>query len=168
MIVLLDTHPLSLIVSPKYTDKVIKCRQWLKALKKNKFLACVPAITDYELRRELIRAKKELSLICLDKFITTKGIITAPTTKQVYRKAAELWAIAHNKGEQTADEKALDGDVILAATAILVAGRGSRTIIATTNVKHLQRYYTDTKHWEDDNWISESINYQPIIIKPND
>lgn len=117
------------------------------------------------LDENVLRAKKEQSLISLDKFIKTKGIINAPTTKQVYRKAAELWAIAHNKGEQTTDDKALDGDVILAATAILVAGRGSRTIIATTNVKHLQRYYTDTKHWEDDNWISESINYQPIITK---
>ncbi len=47
--------------------------------------------------------------------------------------------------------KPLMGMSCIAATAILVAGRGSRTIIPTTNVKHLQIYYTDTKHWEDDN-----------------
>lgn len=53
------------------------------------------------LDENVLRAKKELSLVYLDRFLTTKGIINAPTTKQVYRKAAELWAIAHNKGEQT-------------------------------------------------------------------
>jgi hypothetical protein len=43
----------------------------------------------------------------------------------------------------TADSKALDGDVILAAQALAVNG-----IVATENVDHLSRFVS-TKHWRD-------------------
>ena len=48
----------------------------------------------------------------------------------------------------------MDGDVILAATAIIIAQREGKTIIATTNVRHVQRYYTNTKNWKDKDWLS--------------
>ncbi|NEQ67432.1 MAG: hypothetical protein F6K21_18370 [Symploca sp. SIO2D2] len=61
-------------------------------------------------------------------------------------KAAELWAQARNTGRPTADPKALDGDVILAAQAILVAEEGNEVIVATTNVGHLSQFI-DAREW---------------------
>ena len=62
-------------------------------------------------------------------------------------KAAELWARARNEGKPTADNKSLDGDVILAAQAVLVAGYGHEVIIATSNVKHLS-LFADAREWQ--------------------
>jgi hypothetical protein len=61
-------------------------------------------------------------------------------------KAAEFWAEARRRGRPTADPKALDGDVILAAQAALVADEGHEVIIATTNVKHLSQF-VDAREW---------------------
>jgi hypothetical protein len=67
-------------------------------------------------------------------------------------KAAELWAWVRNRGLPTADEKALDGDVILAAQARLTSADTDQIIIATQNVSHLSRFDTTTvisKEWRD-------------------
>ena len=63
-------------------------------------------------------------------------------------KAAELWAQARQDGKPTADSKALDGDVILAAQALLQAQQGYEVIVATTNVKHISRF-VDARLWTD-------------------
>jgi len=52
-------------------------------------------------------------------------------------KAAEFWAEARKRGRPTADGKALDGDVILAAQAESVTRGGDQGVVATTNVQHL-------------------------------
>ncbi|MEG3877699.1 hypothetical protein QT972_09990 [Microcoleus sp. herbarium7] len=57
-----------------------------------------------------------------------------------------MWAEARRRGRPTADPKALDGDVILAAQAILVANEGHEVIIATTNVGHLSQF-VDARQW---------------------
>lgn len=69
-----------------------------------------------------------------------------PITTAVMLKAAELWAEARRSGQPTADAKALDGDVILAAQAILAAEDGNDVVIATTNVGHLSRF-VDAYEW---------------------
>jgi predicted nucleic acid-binding protein len=56
--------------------------------------------------------------------------------------AASLWAEVRQAGQPTADPKALDGDVILAAQARLLANDTTDVIIATTNVAHLSRFIT--------------------------
>jgi hypothetical protein len=61
-------------------------------------------------------------------------------------KAAELWARVGNEGKPTADNKSLDGDVILAAQAILVANYGHEVIVATSNAKHLGASQLRTKY----------------------
>ena len=61
-------------------------------------------------------------------------------------KASELWAEARNRGKPTARSEALDGDVILAAQALLVAEAGNEVIVATTNVKHLSQFI-DAREW---------------------
>jgi hypothetical protein len=62
-------------------------------------------------------------------------------------KAAELWAAARRAGIPTAPPDALDGDVILAAQAILSAGAGNIVTVATDNVGHLARF-VDAQSWE--------------------
>jgi len=52
--------------------------------------------------------------------------------------AAELWAAARNAGKPTASEKAIDGDVILAAQALTLGVPSF--VVATSNVGHLSRY----------------------------
>lgn len=63
-------------------------------------------------------------------------------------RSAELWAEVRRSGQPTADPKALDGDVILAAQAILAGESGIEVMVATTNVGHLERLVA-AKNWQD-------------------
>ncbi|KYC37357.1 hypothetical protein WA1_48005 [Scytonema hofmannii PCC 7110] len=153
-LVLLDSGPLGWIIhGTSKKERVIRCQQWFR-----KILSCsivyIPEITDYEVRRELIHQKLEKSIERLDKLKSLENIRYAPITTEIMLKAAGLWGWARSTGQQTAGEEALDGDVILSATAIIMSqNEGTTVIIATTNVGHLQRYHTDTKHWEDKFWF---------------
>jgi predicted nucleic acid-binding protein len=80
----------------------------------------VPEIADYEVRRELIRAGKTAGLRRLDQVKTTLDYATITTDVMI--RAAELWAQARNRGLAPTPPEALDGDVILAAQAVLSAG----------------------------------------------
>lgn len=46
----------------------------------------------------------------------------------------------------TADPRALDGDVILAAQASLLLSQGDEVVVATTNVGHLAQFI-DAREW---------------------
>ncbi len=61
--------------------------------------------------------------------------------------ALRLWADAQQKGITAADRHALDGDVILAATAELLGEDGHDVIVATTNVGHLVRFIV-AREWQ--------------------
>ena len=63
-------------------------------------------------------------------------------------KAAQLWATSRQAGMPTADLKELDGDVILAAQALLIVESGEGVVIATTNVGYLSRF-VEARHWRD-------------------
>jgi hypothetical protein len=63
-------------------------------------------------------------------------------------KAAELWAQVRQQGKPTADNQALDGDVILAAQATLIGSDEHPSIVATSNAKHLS-LFIDAKNWQD-------------------
>jgi predicted nucleic acid-binding protein len=117
------------------------CFDWLKATMARGVRVCVPEIADYEIRRELIRANKIAGLARLDLIKDTLDYL--PITTSIMLQAAELWAVARKKGHPTADPKALDCDVILAAQAIQV-----NAIVATENVGHLSRFVT-AKPWRE-------------------
>ncbi len=59
------------------------------------------------------------------------------------RRAAELWAEARHAGLSTTPGEALDGDVILAAQALDVAG-----IVFTENLRHISRFVTAYR-WQE-------------------
>ena len=96
----------------------------------------VPEIADYEVRRELIRARRTRGIARLNALIAEVEYL--PITTPAIRQAATFWAEARQQGRPTAADPALDGDVILAAQAATLDRTG--VIVATTNVRHLSQF----------------------------
>jgi len=107
---------------------------------------CIPEICDYELRREYYLNNNKKSLQKLDELKDTVQYI--PITTDIMLNAAQLWAQARKEGHITADKKALDGDVILAAQARASLKNTDELIVATTNIGHLA-FFVTAKLWED-------------------
>jgi predicted nucleic acid-binding protein len=143
--VILDSGPLGMVTNPKTTSaECQECKVWLDNLPLKGYEVVLSEIADYEVRRELLRAGKVAGIKRLDQI---KAAITyLPITTEVILLAAQLWAEARRIGKPTADPKALDGDVILAAQAILEKYKGNEVIIATTNVGHLSQF-VDAREW---------------------
>jgi predicted nucleic acid-binding protein len=136
--VMLDSGPLGKLAHPRPHQEIAT---WFKSLLKANVAIIIPEIADYEVRRSLLLADLERSVIRLNQL---KSVLTYhPLTTAIMLKAAELWAIARKQGKPTADRHALDGDVILAAQALQ-----ADAVIATENVGHLS-LFADAKHWKE-------------------
>jgi predicted nucleic acid-binding protein len=146
LIVLLDSGPLGLVTNPRLSPESVACTQWLRSLLRDGTRVLVPEIADYEVRRELLRAGRLRGIRRLDQLSADIGYL--PLSTAAMRKAAEFWANARRQGQPVADPKALDGDVILAAQAALIADDGEDVVIATTNVGHLARF-ADARRWQE-------------------
>ena len=143
-IVTLDSGPLALLARRNDISVVIQCNIWLNNLLTQSVRVILPEITDYEVRRELVRLNAFSSVQRLDTLATR--IEYLPVTTAAMRLAAELWAQGRQSGQPTADPKELDGDVILAAQTLLLGEAGS--VVATTNVGHLSRF-VPAKLWSE-------------------
>jgi hypothetical protein len=144
-LVFLDTGTLGMVANPRGTPRAVRCQRWTRNLLAAGVRVFVPEICDYEERRKLIHAGSTSGLARLDRLKI--GFDYAPITTDVMLKAAELWAVARRAGLPTAPPDALDGDVILAAQAILAASVGDIVTVATDNVGHLARF-VDAQPWE--------------------
>ena len=148
-IIVLDSGPLGLACGNPGKPEVSNITIWWSVAQANGALVVIPEIADYEVRRGLILDQKSnpnhAGVKRLDKL--RSQLACAPLTTEVMRKAAELWADARYHGRATAADKALDGDLIVAAQALLFAGRGDILTVATDNVKHLSRYL-DAHEWD--------------------
>lgn len=145
--VVLDESPLSLITQRRYaSSEVDQCKVWLAALAHIRVVA--PAIAVYELRRELVRARKSTSLTRLTQFLDAAPGRYLPLTREVLDRASELWAQARQQGMPTASDAALDGDVIIAAQALSLGLSSESFLIATSNPKHLARF-APSQRWQD-------------------
>lgn len=134
-IVLLDAGPLGMISHPRNHPEI---KAWLGDLLQAGAIVRVPEIADYEVRRELLRARKTRGVQRLD---ALKGMVGyLPLTTEVMLRAAALWAQVRQQGLPTAHPQALDGDVILAAQALELISLGHDVVVATTNVNHLDRF----------------------------
>ncbi|WP_446404421.1 nucleic acid-binding protein [Coleofasciculus sp. C1-SOL-03] len=143
--IVLDSSPLGMVTNPKATPLTLECKQWLTSLLAQGEIVVIPEIADYEVRRELLRVGKVAGIRQLDQLKNT--LMYIPIETPVMLLAAQLWAKARKEGRATADPKALDGDVILAAQArFLMANEGNEVIIATTNVRHLSQF-VDAREW---------------------
>ncbi len=145
-IVLLDSTPVGLITNPKATPLAVECQQWLQSLLDRGYHVILPEIIDYEVRRELLRVNKINSIRRLDDL--KSALIYLPITTEVMLKAAQMWAQVRQQGKPTADDKALDGDVVLAAQAILISSTEYPVIVATSNPKHLS-LFVNARDWQD-------------------
>lgn len=101
----------------------------------------IPEIADYEVRRELLRCDKAAGLRRLDDLKSVFDYM--PITTPIMLLAAKLWADIRKRGQPTAPNHALDGDVILAAQALAASAA-----VVTDNVNHLSRY-VDAYNWRD-------------------
>jgi predicted nucleic acid-binding protein len=143
-VVLLDAGPLGLITNPRLAAEAEECNRWLEAVTFKGIEVVIPEISDYEVRRELLRADKTSGIARLDGL---KRILRyVPITTPVMLPAAHFWAIARKRGRKTADDASLDADVILAAQSVVETREGREGIIATTNVRHLE-LFSRARHW---------------------
>lgn len=146
-IISLDSGPLSLVTQQRGAVEANACKQWLADHLARGTRIVVPEIVEYELRRELLRAKKTRSLKRLDTFIAAETDRLIPLSRQAVLKAAELWAESRKKGLPTADPKELDIDVIQAAQLLTANLDLSDLTIATANVGHLSRFIR-AENWQ--------------------
>lgn len=137
--VILDSSPLGLVTQRAgRSQEGDACRLWLETLLTQGMKVYVPEVCDYEVRRELIRAKKSAGVARLDQLKQLARYL--PLTTDAMLKAAELWAQTRNAGIVTADIHALDGDAIAAAQALSLGLSADKYVVATSNVKHISRF----------------------------
>ena len=134
--ILLDSTPLGLVTHPNPGADALACKRWLQSHLKQGSQIVVPEIVDYELRRELLRAKRRRGLSNLDDLLQRAKYL--PLTTETMRQAAEFWAQARQRGQPTAGDKTIDVDVILAAQALTLGE--PNFIVATDNLRHLTRF----------------------------
>ena len=137
LVVLLDSAPLGELVNPRLS---VTATEWAERIVRAGGHILVPAIVYYELRRELVRIASTRSVSRLDALAERFEIIDVSVA--VLKRASDLWARARTLGLPTAPDRALDVDVILAASAEIVAldRPGDDVVVATSNVGHLARF----------------------------
>lgn len=145
--IMLDATPLGLLAQRRGIANAEECREWLASLRAAGYRVLVPEIADYEVRRELVRARKTAGIQRLDAFIASRPNSYVALTTSSMRQAAQFWAQARQQGYPTASSDALDGDAILAAQAVTLLAPGG-VLIATANVAHLTRF-VPAELWSD-------------------
>ena len=138
--VFLDTGPLGLVTNPKRTPDTIAAAQWVFAMEAAGHRLLVPAIADYEVRRELVRAGKRRGIARLNLFNAAEPDRFLSLTDAALLLGADLWARARNARTSTADPKELDGDVLIAAQVLELGLPTLQLVVATVNVSHLSLF----------------------------
>ena len=149
-LIALDTGPLGLVSHPRPSPEAIECldrvAEWVEAGVR----VLVPAVADYELRREYLRRNSTSALKRLDALPELLEYV--PLSDEALRRAAALWARTRQAGRATADPKALDGDCIIASQVRLEAEAlglsEDEWIIATVDVGDMPRL-APAARWRD-------------------
>ena len=106
---LLDSGPLGIVTQPRISPEVVAMNRWLIDCLSGGDAVLVPAIIYYEIRRELLRARKATGLAHLDAFVQIDSNRYLALSDEALRLAAELWAQARQQGRPTSS--ALDLDI---------------------------------------------------------
>jgi hypothetical protein len=137
LIIVLDTGILGGITNPISRSATVKAMTaWAADMRAAGHVFAIPAIADYEVRRELLRGRYADSVAALDTFCTLAANLYLSLTDTALHRAAELWAEVRNEGRPTAKDAALDGDVILMAQVFEAGFAPGSFIVATDNLKH--------------------------------
>ena len=142
--IFLDSTPLSEFVHPTSGNEI---RAWVVRMRGRGVGVFIPAIADYEVRREMVGLGRTASLARLDAAATLPEFL--PISQAALFLAAEFWARVRREGRPTAGAEALDADVILAAQAAMwVRDTGDDIVVATSNARHLARF-VPAAHWTE-------------------
>ena len=145
--VVLDAGPLNLAsMPPSASANAAACHSWLAAVEAAGAIVVVPAVVDYEVRRDLVRRGAAVQLGRLNGLVNRLDYL--PVSSAAWLRAADLWAYLRRVGLPTADALSLDADAVIAGQALTLAPTGDRVTVATTNVGHLARFPgVDARDW---------------------
>ena len=145
-IVVLDSGPLGLLVTANAKLPGKECRAWLAGLEWAGESVVIPAVVDFEVRRELLRIGATTKLAALDDLGDRFGVLDISVT--AFLRAAEFWAHTRRAGLPTAHPEALDADAILAGVAATIGEPWDQVVIATNNLGHFSRFPgIDARPW---------------------
>jgi hypothetical protein len=124
-----------------------QCQEWAEDLRRKGTIVRLPAGSEYEVRRSLIRSNLGAALAQLDMLVQRYGRLSV--TDDDWMCARELWANARLMGFQPTDNKRLDFDTLLAAQAAVLDRRGEDVWIATDNIGDLGALYHKAQLWDE-------------------
>jgi hypothetical protein len=108
----------------------------------------VPAIAYYEELREFERRQAVHKIERFQAYCFQPGRLIPLTTAHL-ETAARLWGQMRRAGTPTADDKALDGDAILAAQVLSLNLPAGQFIVATHNAAHITRFGLPADEWQN-------------------
>lgn len=146
-LVLLDAGPFGLACCDPGQPLAGRCQSWLDDLEAAKVRVLIPAITDYEVRRELLRVG---ATVKLRRLAVLRGRFRLlDIAEEALDRAASFWATLRRAGLPTAADGSLDADAILAGMAATVGRPGEQVLVATSNLRHLSRFPgIDAREWD--------------------
>jgi predicted nucleic acid-binding protein len=161
-VVVLDSEPLGVLANPLPIGSSLECEKWFTRLRRVGTTVVLPEIVDYEVRRELLRARKYFSIAKLEGL--HERLLYLPIETDHMRRGASIWATMRQTGLPMADRSSLDGDVIVAAQALAFESDENEVIVATSNVRHLSRMVPASR-WQEIQplppWLKGS--HEPIL-----
>jgi predicted nucleic acid-binding protein len=147
-VIVLDSGVLALVTHRRGIGAADACRDWVERCTAAGASVLVPAIVDFETRRELLQARKSSAVVRLDRFIEARPGWYILLTDEALHYASHLWAESRQRGLPTADPRELDVDVILVAQSLTLGVPSNDLVIATTNLGHLSRFL-DARLWTE-------------------
>jgi predicted nucleic acid-binding protein len=143
-VVVLDATRFGMLCHPRPRWDAFDCQIWAANIVAAGGRLIIAEVTDYEVRRELIRARRAGALRALNDLLTKH--VYVPLDTSMMRHAAELWAHVRQLGLPTAGPESLDADAVLAAQALSL--NDPSMIVATANPTHLSRF-VPADHWRN-------------------
>ena len=162
--VVLDSLPLAELCRKKIKNEV---GDLLLFLRNRKITLRVAEITEYELRRELLRSERYRSNNRLNKFYLTKRVI--PIDRLALIKASEIWAELRNSGMPTAGNVRIDIDTIMVAQSLTLKKDFEEVIFLTSDPEDISIFcHYGIKVWKWQDALSRDkreINYYQSKVK---
>ncbi len=160
MIVFLDTNVLGLLAKPtksfdESSDESYQVQQWFYSLHSRGVRVVTSTLCDYEFRRGLLEPSvkaNELApgVIELDTLADTGMLEFIAVSREDAILAAQMWVDAQADGRPTSEKKNIDIDVVISAQCLILQQEspGQKVVVATTNTKHISRYF-EAANWQN-------------------